>query len=87
MYEDCVYKVQTCKCIGNVHTIAQDHKRYKPLDIAITVSSMIYYLGYVVRHDPNQLAHQYGVYKSPGIRNLASMRVILLYLRWQRQSY
>ena len=46
--------VQTCKCIGNVHTMAQVHKNYRPFDITITVSSMIYYLVYVVRqHDPN----------------------------------
>ena len=76
---------QTCKCIGNVHTMAQDHKNYKLLDITITVSSMIYYLGYMARHDPNQLAHQYGVFKSLEIRNLANMRVILLYLC--RQSH
>ena len=84
----CVYiMVQTCKCIGDVHTMAQEHKNYKPLEIAITVSSMIYYLEYVARHDPKQLAHQYGVSKSLEIRHLASMRVILLYLRSQRQSY
>ena len=62
-------RVQTYKCIGNVHTMAQDHKNYKPLGITITVSSMIYYLGYVARLDPNQLAHQYGVSKSLEIRN------------------
>ena len=49
--------VQTYKCIDNVHTMAQDHKNYRPLDIAITASSMIYYLGYVAGLDPNQLAH------------------------------
>ena len=46
-----------CKCIGNVHELAQDHKNYKPFDITITVSSMIYYLGYVARHDRNQFVH------------------------------
>ena len=49
--------VQTCKCIDNVHKLAQDHKNYKPFDITITVLSMIYYLWYVARHDPNQFAH------------------------------
>ena len=52
---------QTCKCMGNVHTMTQDYKNYHPLHITITVSSTIYYLGCVVRHDPIQLAHQYGV--------------------------
>ena len=47
--------------MGNVDTMAQDHKNYKPLDITINVSSMKYYLGYVTRHDQNKLAHQYGV--------------------------
>ena len=65
--------VQTCKFIGNVHTTAQAHMDYRPLDIVITVSSMIYYLGYVAILDPNQLAHQYGVSKSLEIRNLTSV--------------
>ena len=77
--------VQTCKCIGNVHTMAQDHKNYRPLDIAITASSMIYHLGHVARHDQNQLAHQNGVSKSLEIRKLTSMCVIFLYLSRQRQ--
>ena len=55
MYEDCVYNGSNlCKCIGNVHKLAQDHKNYKLYDITITVSSMIYYLGYVARHDSNR---------------------------------
>ena len=37
--------VQTCVNVCNVHKLAQDHKNYKPFDITITVSSMIYYLG------------------------------------------
>ena len=58
MYEDCEYNGSNlCKCIGNEHKLAQDHKNYKPYDITITVSSMIYYLRYVARHDSNQFAH------------------------------
>ena len=58
MYEDCVCNGSNlCKCIGNVHQLAQDNKNYKPFDIIITVSSMIYYLGYVARRDSNQFAH------------------------------
>ena len=40
-----------CKCIDKVHKLAQYPKNYKPFDIAITVSFMVYYLGYVARHD------------------------------------
>ena len=38
---------QNWKSMSNVRTIAQDHMNYRHLDIAITVSSMIYYLGYM----------------------------------------
>ena len=72
-------------CIGNVHKMAQDHKKYTPLDITITVSSMIYYLRYVASHDPNQLTYHYGASKSLEIRNLASMCVIFLNLCRQLQ--
>ena len=61
--------VQTCKCMGKVHTMAEDHKNYKPLDIITIVLCMIYYLEYVARHGLNQLAHQYGVSYSLEIRN------------------
>ena len=59
MYEDCVCNGSNlCKCIGNVHKLAQYNKNYTPYDVTITVSSMIlYYLGYVARHDSSQFAH------------------------------
>ena len=58
MYEDFGYNgLNLRKCIGNVHKLAQDHKNYKPNDLTNTVSSQIYYLGYMARHDSNQFAH------------------------------
>ena len=41
----------------------------------------------MARHDPNKLAHKYGVSKSLEIRNLANMHVILLYLRSEHHNY
>lgn len=37
-----------------MQSLVQDHKNNNPLDIAFTVSSMIYYQAYVASHDQNK---------------------------------